>query len=579
LVEAEDGRPVLVAGDFNLAPRPEDGRCDGLPSSFNSDVDRIPFIELLARTGLVDCTAEPAPVQYSLWRMVGGKVSEFRCDLVLLADCLRPSVRVAYDTSVRASQAGFTDHSALLIDLPVTPETRAQQDSLFDLCGPSPAADQPHKTAMSRGRPSPFARAVAEALAPALKVASVLDHGCGRGADVRFYRDRGLDAEGWDPHSGFGWQQEPQRQFDLVTSVFVVLPNPWERIKALQHAARFMRPGGRLLVVTRSPHDIDRRAAVASWTPYHDGYWSSEGKRTFQRGIRAEEIAVLGQRAGLVVSNRSVVSGTLNADGLTVAGGVFLGEGSRFTDIRLLGGDISALDVGLGSVVSCTLTAGRATVAGDVFLRGGSQFKHISLVGADIGGLIRLDGAKWGLGGSLDLGQAHAGGLGTDITDSFPAKLGLNGFVFEQWANPDPGKLGAGWFTGVWLDRLDAFSPGPYNQLAAVMDAGGHPTIAADIRYSRSHEERRAVPWSRPDWWGRWLYWLVLGYGLRPWWGAGVVLRRLADRLRRASGASAAGPSPYPEGRRRRREATTRRHAPMARSDRWGRQAPTGQSG
>ncbi len=49
------------------------------------------------------------------------------------------------------------------------------------------------------------------------------------------------------------------------------------------------------------------------------------------------------------------------------------------------------------------------------------------------------------------------------------------------------------------------------------MVAGGHPTFAADIRYSRSRAESLAVPWSRPDRWGRGLYWLVLGYGLRPW--------------------------------------------------------------
>lgn len=302
LLEAEAERPVLVVGDFNLAPRPGDGRYDGLPSSFNSDVDRTPFVELLATAGLIDCTAEPAPAQYSLTRMVRGKISEFRCDLALLSDYLRPSVRVAYDHSVRAGDARFTDHSAVLIDLPVTPEAQAQQGSLLDTFAGGKAGCQPHKTAMNRSRPSPFARAVVEMLASKPKGASILDHGCGRGADVRFYRDRGLDADGWDPHPDFGWSKEPNRQFDLLTSVFVlnVLPNPWERIKALQHAARFLRPGGRLLAVTRSPHDIDRRAEAANWTPHHDGYWSSEGKRTFQRGICAEEIVALGRRAGLV---------------------------------------------------------------------------------------------------------------------------------------------------------------------------------------------------------------------------------------------------------------------------------------
>ncbi|MGH8901040.1 MAG: hypothetical protein ACRDYA_05005 [Egibacteraceae bacterium] len=153
LLEAEAERPVLVIGDFNLAPRPEDGRYDGLPSSFNSDVDRTPFVELLATAGLIDCAAEPAPAQYSLSRMVRGKVSEFRCDLALLSDYLCPSVRVAYDHSVRAGDARFTDHSAVLIDLPVTPEAQALQGRLLDMFAERETGCQPHKTAMSAAAP------------------------------------------------------------------------------------------------------------------------------------------------------------------------------------------------------------------------------------------------------------------------------------------------------------------------------------------------------------------------------------------------------------------------------------------
>jgi hypothetical protein len=110
-----------------------------------------------------------------------------------------------------------------------------------------------------------------------------------------------LDADAWDPHPGFGWTAEPDRQYDLVANVFVlnVLPDPWQRIQALQHAARFMRPGGHLFVVTRSPADIDPRAASANWPTHHDGYWSSEAKGTFQKGISTEEIVALGRRAGL----------------------------------------------------------------------------------------------------------------------------------------------------------------------------------------------------------------------------------------------------------------------------------------
>ncbi|MGH8929718.1 MAG: hypothetical protein ACRDZO_03530 [Egibacteraceae bacterium] len=305
--------------------------------------------------------------------------------------------------------------------------------------------------------------------------------------------------------------------------------------------------------------------SVVSGTLTADGL-TVAGNVFLRDGSTFTDIRLPGADIGgnLSVSGGSVVSGTLNADGLTVAGPVFLSDGSTFTDIRLLGADIGGnLEVGGGAVVSGTLEVSRVTVADDVFLDDGSQFTDINLLGADIGGqlavvggavvsgtlnanrftvagsvllrdgstfndvilsgagtggLIVLDGARWEPGGSLDLRQARVGGVWTDEReDSLPARLRLDGFTFDLWANPDPRTLGSGWFTDTWLGRLDGFSPGPYNQLAEVMDAGGHPTIAADVRYQRSNEERQAVGWTRPDRWGRQAHWLVLGYGLQPW--------------------------------------------------------------
>ena len=254
-------------------------------------------------------------------------------------------------------------------------------------------------------------------------------------------------------------------------------------------------------------------------------------------------------RSDLLVSDGAVVSGALDADGLTVAGSVFLREGSRFNNIVLLGADIGGqLDVHGGSVVSGTLDADQLTVAENVFLSRGSEFKDdIDLSGADIGGLIYVDGAKWASSGSLDLRQAHVGGLFTDKrAGSWPATLRLDGLRFEQWANPDPRKLGSSWLIDVWLARLEGFSPGPYNELARVMDATGHPTIAADIRYHRSHAESLEIPWRRPERWGRTLHWLVLGYGFRPWWALGWFLAVwligfavFGARLQRRSAATA----------------------------------------
>lgn len=309
IITAEHGRPALVCGDFNLAPRPVDGLNNGRPSTFNSATDRVPLAELIAGAGLIDATASDPP-QFTIERQQSGIPSRFRCDLALVPDHLLPGVTVRYDHATRAGEPAFTDHSGILIDAPVTlaPADLDGQDTLFALL-PEPVDEvlstrveyQPHKTAMSRARSSPFARTVVDVLVPRLGIASVLDHGCGRGSDVEHYRAAGLDADGWDPHPGFGRTAEPDRQYDLVVNVFVlnVLPDPWERIRALQHAARFARPSGHLFVVTRSPADIDPRAAAANWPTHHDGYWSSQAKGTFQKGIPPEEIVALGRRAGL----------------------------------------------------------------------------------------------------------------------------------------------------------------------------------------------------------------------------------------------------------------------------------------
>jgi Methyltransferase domain len=309
IITADNGRPTLACGDFNLAPRPVDGLNDGRPSTFNSATDRAPLVELLADAGLVDAT-EGDPPQFTIERRQSGVPIQFRCDLALVPDHLLPVITVRYDHATRTGEPAFTDHSGILIDAPVTlaPADLDEQDSLFALL-PEPVDQalstsvehQPHKTAMSRARSSPFARTVVDVLVPRLGIASVLDHGCGRGSDIGYYRAAGLDADGWDPHPGFGRIAEPNRQYDLVANIFVlnVLPDPWQRIRALQHAARFVRPAGHLFVVSRSPTDIDPRAASAKWPVHHDGYWSSETKGTFQKGISAEEIVALGRRAGL----------------------------------------------------------------------------------------------------------------------------------------------------------------------------------------------------------------------------------------------------------------------------------------
>lgn len=309
LIGIENGRPIIACGDFNLAPRPVDGLNNGQPSHFNSPIDRKPFAELLANGGLVDATAAEDP-QFTIERLHGGLHSKFRCDLALVSNYLLQMVNVQYSHATRISGQAFTDHSGILVDAPVTLDTVAvgDRDTLFTLLPESTdravlinSVCQPHKTAINRVRPSPFARTIVDVLVPNLCVTTVLDHGCGRGSDVDHYRAAGLDADGWDPHPGFGWTAKYDRKYDLVANIFVlnVLSDPWQRIQALKHAAQFARPGGFLFVVTRSPADIDPRAASSNWRSYQDGYWSSEAKGTFQKGISTQEIITLGSHAGL----------------------------------------------------------------------------------------------------------------------------------------------------------------------------------------------------------------------------------------------------------------------------------------
>jgi hypothetical protein len=151
-------------------------------------------------------------------------------------------------------------------------------------------------------------------------------------------------------------------------------------------------------------------------------------------------------------ADHTVINGTLDLDGSAIEG-----------DISLLGADIRGdLEMQNGSVVTGTLDAERLKVTGDVFLDERPKFRDISLFGADVGGLIYLDGSNWQPDGSLDLRQAHAGGIFTDDrADSWPTTIKLNGFVFQQWANPDPRTLGSDWFINTWLARLDTLAPAP----------------------------------------------------------------------------------------------------------------------
>ncbi len=306
----------IVMGDFNLAPRSQDGIFGDRPSLFTKRSEREAFEALLESSGLLDATATSGEPEFTFERWQNGKPIRFRCDLALLSTCLRGGAQVIYDHSVR-TDPGFTDHSALVVDvapgepggLPIavgrlaaTGEVERQVSRRESPVPGAITASSSYKTAIRRSGPSQIARCLHEqGVLAELNVKSVLDFGCGYGSDVQFYRSLALEADGYDVEPKFGWPLPARSGYDLVTVVYVVnvLPTREDRLAAVQNAATLARPGGYILVAARSEAVVAAEAKKGGWARFNDGWISSASKGTFQRGIPREELGWLLGAVGL----------------------------------------------------------------------------------------------------------------------------------------------------------------------------------------------------------------------------------------------------------------------------------------
>lgn len=295
VLRESEGKYHILIGDFNIAPNRWDGLYDGRPSTFNGEADRTALREVIRDLRMVDLTPT-TPWPYTVDRTVRGRRVLFRCDLVLVTQKLAESARLTYDSQTRASDTGFSDHSGLIIEVDDTVENSLWPESID-----ADTKYMPHNTAIPRQRPSTVARLVQEVLAKELDVRSVLDYGCGYGADVEFYRSFGLEAEGFDPHPGFGWPPTATKDFDLVVLAFVlnVLPDSVSRLEVLRAARAYVRPGKYLLVATRSEREIASAAARRQWPRHGDGYWSNRARGMFQHGMTTSEVRALALEADL----------------------------------------------------------------------------------------------------------------------------------------------------------------------------------------------------------------------------------------------------------------------------------------
>jgi DNA phosphorothioation-associated putative methyltransferase len=82
---------------------------------------------------------------------------------------------------------------------------------------------------------------------------TILDYGCGYGADVEFLRLAGFKAEGYDPHTTWCDRSVLVGGYDVVLLTYVLntIELPRTRNAVLRYATEMCKAGGRVFVTVR----------------------------------------------------------------------------------------------------------------------------------------------------------------------------------------------------------------------------------------------------------------------------------------------------------------------------------------
>lgn len=117
IVQGEIGSEIIIGGDFNLAPRPEDGLFNDATSAWTAPSEREAFRRLISACGLVDLLAESSEQEYSIERSISGGRVRFRCDLILCSKRLQSVAKANYLHQTRIGAWAVSDHSGMLLAL------------------------------------------------------------------------------------------------------------------------------------------------------------------------------------------------------------------------------------------------------------------------------------------------------------------------------------------------------------------------------------------------------------------------------------------------------------------------------
>ena len=145
---------------------------------------------------------------------------------------------------------------------------KVHNHKIVDLEAPDSRTDAPqivrYRTAISRNSLSAPSKLLYQA-GLANEDSKFLDYGCGRGDDIKFLRELGISAIGWDPH----FQNNPKNiiKSEIVNLGFVlnVIENPEERIETLKSAYKLATKCFSVAVMLESQNDL------AAAIPLNDG--------------------------------------------------------------------------------------------------------------------------------------------------------------------------------------------------------------------------------------------------------------------------------------------------------------------
>jgi exonuclease III len=110
-------------GDFNMAPREEDGLYDGKVSKYTRLQERNALHGLLAAGCMIDVFANRSlqTQEFTFERTNKGRPTQFRCDLALVNEGLsrKPGFQFSYVHEARSGANAFTDHSGVFVTIDV----------------------------------------------------------------------------------------------------------------------------------------------------------------------------------------------------------------------------------------------------------------------------------------------------------------------------------------------------------------------------------------------------------------------------------------------------------------------------